>query len=121
MSVSAFGRKQLLMGTRLRDAAAFEDVDVITPAHTRQAMGDHEYRPLCGVTANRFEDGVFAFGVQRCRWLIADQQGCVTIEATGDSDSLPLAAGKLCAATICGVQHGVEPTRKGTHDLGGAG
>jgi hypothetical protein len=53
--------------------------------------------------------------------FVADQQRGVPVEAAGDRDPLPLAAGELLAALEPAVEQGVAAVGQLGHDLVGPG
>src|SRR5689334_8507430 len=78
-------------------------------AHGREAVRDHERRSSAGKAVERLRDLALAFGVERARRLVEQQDRPVGEDRARDGDSLALAAGELDPAL---AQVGVELLRQ---------
>ena len=83
----------------LRDEPAFiEHDDAVGIAHRRKAMRNGKRRAGLGELAERCLNECLAFGIERARRFIKEQDGRIAQDRAGDRDALALAAGESQAA-----------------------
>ena len=98
MRVEAILAQQRLVRADRVDASALEHDDAVGVAHGGEAMGDDERRAAAREMLEGLRDLALAFGVERARRFVEQQDRAVGEERARDRDALPLAAGELDAA-----------------------
>ena len=91
-------RDQLGVGAGLDDLAGLEDDDAVGALHGREAVRDDDRRAAAHRRFERGLDHPLAFGVERARRLVEQQQRRVLQHRARDRDALALAAREANAA-----------------------
>ena len=74
--------------------ALVETINYVAFAQCRHSMGDHKDGIFRSKTLHRLNDVRFGCIVERAGGLVQNQNGLSLVERAGNSDALPLAAGK---------------------------
>src|SRR5215831_20631170 len=89
--VQAAARDQLGVAADLDDLARLEDDDAVGALHRREAMRDDDRRAAAHRRLERSLDHALAFGIERARRLVEQEQRRVLQHRSRDRDPLPLA------------------------------
>jgi hypothetical protein len=106
--VQAAARDQLVVGPDLGRPAALEHDDAVGRPDRREAVRDHQRRPVQGQARQRLLDQTLGLGVDRRGRLVQDQDRRVLQERPRDREPLLLAARQPHAPL---ADHRVVPAR----------
>ena len=81
----------------LNDLSLVHDTDLVSVADRREAMGDHDRRPVTHQVLKRFLHQSLRLRIESGSRLIQDQDRRVLQDGPGDADPLPLTTGELSA------------------------
>src|SRR5262249_22096684 len=89
---------ELVVGTVLRQPAAIDGDDAVSPAHRGEAIGNNEDRPTLGDLPHVVLDNPLALVIERAGRLVEDHDARIGDESPGDGNALALATREAAAA-----------------------
>ena len=88
-------QEELVMGTRFDDSASIHHHDPVSALDGRQAVCNHQRRPVRHQIAQGHLNDSFRLGIQGRRRLIQDEQGRIPKNRPRDRQPLSLSADNL--------------------------
>src|SRR5215471_6166821 len=99
-AINVAALEQFFVSAAVVDAAAFEDEHGVGVYEHRKTVRNDDDGTAFGDPQKVGIDDRLAFGIQRARRLVEDQDARIAEQRTGDSQALPLPAGQVRGALL---------------------